>query len=402
MLPRVPSRVDRLADVAVTVGANVQPGQVVAVEADVSSMELARAITTAAYRRGAKFVEVRYWDAVVKRLRLLHAPEETLEYVPSWFGERLLTLGRERCARIVVVPTVPPGALDGVDPQRAGRDQLPFVPEVLQVINDESVNWVLVPGPGEAWARLVHDDVPPDVALERLWTDVERVCRLDEDDPSAAWQSRMDALAAAAGWLNQQRFDAVEFEGPGTKLTVGLFESSLWKSALNETRDGIRHLVNIPSEELFTTPDPARADGVVRSTKPLDLHGTLVRGLEVRFESGRAVQIDADEGAEAIRARCALDDDASRLGEVALVDREGRVGQLDTVFYETLLDENAASHIAFGNAYEAGVADERDRERLNKSKIHVDFMVGGEDVDVTGLTRSGERVPILRGNAWQF
>jgi aminopeptidase len=160
-------------------------------------------------------------------------------------------------------------------------------------------------------------------------------------------------------------------------------------------------MANVPSEEVNTTPDPTRADGVVRSTKPLDVEGALLRGLTVRFEGGRAVQIDADENAEALRRRTAVDEGAARLGELALVDREGRIGQLDTVFLNTLLDENAASHIALGNAYEISVGED-DRGRINRSRIHIDFMIGGDDVDVTGITREGERVPVLRGGSWQI
>ena len=168
-----------------------------------------------------------------------------------------------------------------------------------------------------------------------------------------------------------------------------------------ETAGGIVHLANVPSEEVNTAPDPTRADGIVRSTKPLDVEGAVVRGLTIRFEGGRAVQIDADENAEALRGRVAVDEGAARLGELALVDREGRIGRLETVFQNTLLDENAASHLALGNAYAISVGEE-DLDRINKSLIHIDFMIGSDDVSVTGITRSGERVPVLRDGTWQI
>ena len=193
----------------------------------------------------------------------------------------------------------------------------------------------------------------------------------------------------------------MHFEGPGTDLTVGLLPSTRWISAMFSTADGLPHLVNLPSEEIFATPDPARADGVVRSTRPLALGGTVVDGLRVRFEGGRAVEIDADEGADALRAYAERDEGASRLGEVALVDRESRIGKLGTVFLDTLLDENAASHVALGSAYEFTV-DEADLARLNRSQIHVDFMIGADDVAVTGVTDGGERLPILRDGRWQL
>jgi aminopeptidase len=202
--------------------------------------------------------------------------------------------------------------------------------------------------------------------------------------------------------LNERRFDALHFEGPGTDLTVGLLPTSTWQTAIERTAEGIEHMANIPSEEVFATPDPQRADGSVRSTRPLVLFdGTVVSGLEVRFEGGRAVEIDAEEGEEVLRGRAAMDEGASRLGEVALVDRKSRVGELGTVFYDTLLDENAVSHIALGEGDDVGLSEE-DRSRRNRSAIHIDFMIGGDAVAVTALTREGGRVPLLRDGAWQL
>jgi aminopeptidase len=392
----------RLADLAVDLGANVQPGQIVTVRADVGQEQLARAVAAAAYRRGARFVDVNYFDPYVKRARIEHAPAETLEYVPAWYGERVLALGRERGASIGLVGPVAVGALDGLDPARAGRDALPFVKEVLTVLNQRLINWTVVPCPTLPWARLVWPDLEPDAALERLWLELAHACRLDESDPHAAWRERLARLDAVAERLNELRLDAVRFEGPGTDLTIGLFPTSAWQTALDRTVDGVEHLANLPSEELFTTPDPERAQGRVRSTRPLVLaDGAVVRGLEVRFEDGRAVGIEAEHGAEVLRARAAIDDGASRLGELALVDCESRIGSLGTVFYETLLDENAVSHIALGDGDE-GLVGADDRARRNASAIHIDFMIGGGDVAVTGITAGGERVPILRNGAGQL
>jgi aminopeptidase len=210
----------------------------------------------------------------------------------------------------------------------------------------------------------------------------------------------MATLVGVCARLTDARFDALHFEGPGTDLTVGLLPSSRWISASFETKDGIPHVPNLPSEEVFTSPDPERVDGVVRSTKPLFVSGTLVEGLTVRFDGGRAVEIGATRGAETLRTMVEQDPGAARLGEVALVDREGRIGPLGTVFYDTLLDENAASHVALGTGFQFAVETEADRARVNESQIHVDFMIGGDDVDVTGLTADGTRVPVLRGGAW--
>lgn len=395
-----PEYLTRLAELAVATGANVQPGQIVAVSAEPAATPLVHAVTEAAYRRGARFVDATYFDPAVKRIRLEHAPEDTLEYVPPWYGDRLLALGEHRAARIVLAPLTPPGLLDGIDAVRAGRDGLPFLKEAFRVINDRTTNWTIVPYATDAWARATYpgDD---DGARERLEQALVRVCRLDEPDPAAAWRERMDALEGAAARMNERRFDALHFEGEGTDLTVGLLPTSHWMAARMTTADGIEHVANIPSEEIATAPDPERVDGVARATKPLEVGGALVDGLRVRFEAGRAVEIDADANAEALRGRAKIDDGAARLGEVALVDRESRIGALDTIFLNTLLDENAASHVALGNAY-ASSAGEEDQERINRSAIHIDFMIGSDAVDVTGVTAAGERVPVLRGGTWQL
>ena len=245
-------------------------------------------------------------------------------------------------------------------------------------------------------------DLPEAEAYERLWNELWHVLRLDQPDPGAAWDERMAALKRSAGALDARRFDAIELQGPGTELTVGLLPSGTWGAGDFTTRFGVRHLPNLPTEEVFTTPDPLRTEGHVASTKPLVLSdGTVIRGLRMRFEGGRAVEIDADENGGALRSRAEKDDGAARLGEVALVDRHGRIGPLGTVFYDTLLDENAASHLALGFGFNFGVGDE-DRGRVNESSIHVDFMIGSPELDVTGITAGGERVAVLRDGDWQI
>jgi aminopeptidase len=393
--------IERLADLAVGFAANVQRGQIVAIAAELGKEEMVRALAASAYRRGARFVDPVYFDMHVKRERILHADEETLGFVPSWYGERILELGRQRCARIGLAGPATPGLLDDLDPGRAGRDQLPATKETGIVVNEATTNWTIVPFPTAAWAQQVHPDLPPDDALRRLGAEIIHVCRLDEEDPIAAWRERADTLVGAAARLTGHRFGALRFQGDGTDLTVGLLPTTRFLAARFETVDGIVHMPNLPSEEVFGAPDPRRTDGVVRATKPLVVAGSIVRGLEVEFRDGRAVRIDADEGAEVLRGYATRDEGASRLGEIALVDGEGRIGRLGTTFYDTLLDENAASHIALGQAY-TFTAGEEDRDNLNTSGIHVDFMIGGDDVDVSGVTDGGEEVPVLRGGAWQI
>jgi aminopeptidase len=391
----------RFADLIVGFGANVQPGQIVGITTTPGKEDLTRQVARAAYERGALWVDVFTHDPWVKRERLAHADETTLEFVPPWMIDRLEWFSEERAARITLTGNAAPEALDGIDPARTGKDVLPYLPNVGDVVNRATTNWSIAPAPTHGWARLVYPDLDEGQAFERLWDAIAHVCRLDEDDPEAAWRKRGGTLRDIATRLTERRFDSMRLHGPGTDVTVGLMQSSVWLAADFETVGGIRHYPNVPSEEIFTTPDPLRVEGHVAATRPLEVYGAMIDGIRVEFAGGRAVRIDADRGGDALRALAAKDDGASRLGELALVDGAGRIGPLDTVFYETLLDENAASHIALGNAYERGVADDADRQRLNASRIHVDFMIGSPELDVDGITRDGDAVPVLRGGAWQ-
>jgi aminopeptidase len=397
--PMDPATLERFADLLVAFGANVQPGQLVALSSEIGKEPLTRAIAASAYRHGARYVEVTYSDAHVRRARIEHGSDEALATVPSWVGQRMLALGEQRCARIALTGPVEPTLLEDLDPARVGADRSQTLREAGQVVNDRTTNWTIAPCPTPGWAALVHPDLPADAALARLWEQIVHVCRLDEPDPVAAWRERMATLAGVCERLAAACFDALRFEGPGTDLTVGLLPSSHWISASFSTVDGIAHVPNVPSEEVFTTPDPERVDGVVRATKPLLVGGARIEGLTVRFEGGRAVEIDAARGADTLRTMTGHDEGGARLGEVALVDGAGRIGPLGTVFYDTLLDENAASHVALGQGFEFAVG-EQDTGRVNTSQIHIDFMIGSEDVDVTGVTRDGARVPVLRAGAW--
>src|SRR6478672_934119 len=391
----------RLATLAAH-GANVQPGQVVLVQADLGHEELARAVAAAAYDRGAKFVDVNYFDPYVKRARIEHADPDTLEFVPSWYGDRFTEHAREHGARVTLNGVTTPNLLDDLDKTLVGRDRLPRVKELSDIVGKRLTNWCIVPAPHPAWASLVWPELPEDEAYERLWSELEHVLRLDEPDPAAAWEERMDVLNDSAKRLTARAFDAIELRGPGTELTVGMFPTHRWWAADFVTAKGLRHFPNLPTEEVFTTPDPTRTSGHVTATKPLVLRdGTIIRGLRVRFEDGKAVEIDADENGEALRSQLTVDDDALRLGELALVDRQGRIGPLETVYYDTLLDENAASHIALGNGFPF-LVEEADAARVNTSGTHVDFMIGSPELQVDGVTAAGERVTVLRDGDWQI
>jgi aminopeptidase len=387
---------ERLADLVVGFGANVQPGQIVAVSGEPGKEPLVRAIAVAAYKRGAKFVDVQWFDPWVKRARIEHAADDTLDFVPPWYGERVLALGEHRAARIALSGPVAPGILDGLDPVRAGRDRLPGVKESGQVVDERTTNWSIIPAPTTAWATLVFPDLPEAEAIAELDRHLLHILRLDEPDPIAAWRARAERLTSNAARLTERGFDALHYEGPGTDFTVGLLPGARWMAASFETVDGIQHMPNLPTEEVFTSPDPTRLDGHVSATMPLVLtDGTVVRGLTMRFEGGRVSGVDADTAQDVMRTIVQRDDGAARLGEIALVDDEGRIGAMQTVYYDTLLDENAASHIALGRGF-SFLAPGRE-ELVNDSEIHIDFMIGSPQLDVTGLTAEGERVPVLRG-----
>ena len=241
------------------------------------------------------------FDVYLKRARALHADRDTLGYVPPWMSERLLALGEHRAARISLSGPVAPRALDGIDPELISLDMLPRMRESMTLVNERTTNWTIVPAPTQEWAMLVHPRLEPAAALERLWGEIAHICRLDEPDPVAAWTVRLDELRRVATTLTEMRLDALHYAGPGTDLTVGLLRSSRWISAGFETVDGIDHRPNLPTEEVFTTPDPERVDGAVASTKPLFTSGTTVSGLRVRFAGGRVAEIEADEGADVVR-----------------------------------------------------------------------------------------------------
>jgi aminopeptidase len=389
-------RLERYAELVVQVGANVQPGQLVDVVARVEHAPLVRALADASYRAGARYVDALYIDQHVRRAMIELGPDEALEYTPPWLVRRWRDTGDERAAAIGISGDPEPELLADLDPDRVGRARMrELMAEVMRQTNERLVNWCVAAFPTAGWAEAVFGE--PD--LERLWEAVAVCMRLDEADPVAAWREHTDRLEQRAAALTEHRFDVIRFHGPGTDLTVGLLPESRWIGGGGETAAGIRHVPNMPTEEVFTTPDPARASGSVRSTRPLALLGQVVRGLEVRFEEGRIVDVQAETGADVVRAQVDTDEGAQRLGEVALVDGGSRVGRTGLTFFDTLFDENATCHVAFGSAYGEALDDGIEP---NESATHVDFMIGGPEVDVDAVTKEGQVVPLLRGDVWQL
>jgi aminopeptidase len=396
---------NRLADyarLAVRVGLNLQPGQVLGVNALLEQAPLARAVAREAYIAGAKYVDVLFTDQHVRRAHIESAPGDALDWSPPWLVQRLEDLGRTGGALLGIAGNPEPELFADLDQDRVGRARMREASEASLRLTDGLCNWSIVAYPNEGWARTVFGE--PDV--ERLWDAVATAVRLDEPDPVAAWREHLRKLVQRADALNQRRFDALRYRGPGTDLTIGLHPESTWVAASDEVR-GIEFVPNMPTEEVFTTPDARRAEGTVRATYPLQIQGTIVRGLEVRFENGRAVEVRADQGEQLMRTHVAIDEGAARLGEVALVDGSSRVSRTGIVFYDTLFDENAASHIAFGMAILKGVdgsselpSEERQARGVNHSSIHTDFMIGSSELDVSGLDAHGDETPILRSGDW--
>jgi aminopeptidase len=398
----------RYADLAVKVGVNLQPGQNVLINALVEHAPFVRLLAERSYEAGARHVSIAYGDQHVRRSMIKHADEEVLEWTPPAAMRELDDLAASGGAIIRVTGDPEPDLLSDLDPHRLGKARmLDYAQAYLRYLGQRAFSWVIIGHPNPGWAQTVFGEPDED----RLWDAVARATRLYEPDPVAAWWTHIDELGRRADQMNERSFDALQYTGPGTDLKVGLNKSAEWVSAKFSTAFGVPHVPNLPTEEVFTTPDHRRADGVVTSTRPLYLpsEGATVRDLRVRFEGGEAVEVEASTGAELVRAQMALDEGGKRLGEVALVDEASAVGQTGVTYYNTLFDENATCHIAYGAGFAFSVEegadlppDEQQAAGINQSKIHTDFMVGGPDVNVDGITDSGDAVPIIRDNVWQL
>jgi aminopeptidase len=396
-------RLRALAELAVKVGANVDEGQYVLVTGLLEHAPLVREIANVCYENGARYVDAAYLDQHVRRAMIEKGPDDVLEWSPPWGVKRIEDLGEGRGATIAITGDPEPELLSDLDQERVGRARPVKIAEAnLRNVMAGKINWTIVSYPNAGWAETVFGE--PDV--DRLWEAVAHTVRLDEPDPVAAWQEHVDRLERRVDALGSLGVDELRFRGPGTDFTVGLLPQSIWRGPRSTTSWGVDHVANMPTEEVFTTPDARRTEGVVRSTRPLVLYGKIVRGLEVRFEGGRIVDVRADSGVELVEAQLAKDDGARRLGEVALVDGTSRVGETGLVFFDTLFDENATCHVAYGRAFADGVEGGSGKTLaelgVNDSSIHTDFMIGGPEVDVDGVTRDGDVVPLLRDNVWQL
>lgn len=406
-------KLDRLAEVAVRVGlgmgAEDAPQQELVMSASIDALPLARLITQHAYRAGARLVTALYSDEESVLLRYRHAPDSSFDHVATWLQDGIAAAYRGGAARLGIAGGNP-SLLASEDPAKIGRANVAFSrasKPAMELITRHQINWTIVASATPAWARAVFPGEPEEIAIARLWDAIFAASRADVSDPIAAWRAHGEYLKERVDFLNAKRFAALHFRGPGTDLRVGLADDHLWAGGGTRAGNGVYCQPNIPTEEVFTTPHKDRVQGIVRSSKPLSYQGTLIEEISVRFEAGRVVQANAKTGSEVLERMIGTDEGARRLGEVALVPHSSPIAQSGVLFWNTLFDENAASHIALGQAYSTCLIDgeKMDEQTLaargaNSSLIHVDWMIGSGAMDVDGVGANGEAEPLMRKGEW--
>ncbi|WP_298965043.1 aminopeptidase [uncultured Methylobacterium sp.] len=403
-------RLDRLAEVAVRVGLGLRPGQELVMTAPIEAMALARCITAEAYKAGASLVTTLVGDDASTLARFAHAPDAAFDTAAGWLYEGMAKAFRNGAARLAIAGD-DPSLLAGQDTEkvaRANRARSRAYQPALELIANFSTNWTIVSAATPAWAGTVFPDLPPDEAVARLWDAIFSASRIEGEDPVGAWAAHNRALQRWTEVLNGHRFAALRFRGPGTDLTVGLADDHEWCGGATTARNGIVCNANIPTEEVFTTPHRLRVEGTVSATKPLSYQGTLIEDIAVRFEEGRIVEARARAGGDVLAKVLDTDEGARRLGEVALVPASSPISASGLLFFNTLYDENAASHIALGQAYSkcfrnGGIdfgEDDLIARGANRSLIHIDWMIGSAEVDVDGVSLDGTVEPVMRRGEW--
>ena len=407
--PIDPVKLDRLAEVAVRTGLNLQPGQDLILTAPATALPLVRKIAEHAYKAGAGLVTPILSDDAVTLARYRHGHDAGFDHAAGWMFDGMARAYDEGAARLAVTGG-DPMLLSNEDPDKVARANkamaIAYTP-ARERITRFATNWTIVAWPDTAWARLVSPDLPEDEAVHVLAEAIFAASRVTDADAVGNWAAHNRELGKRSAWLNGQNFAALRFTGPGTDLRVGLAEGHAWLGGATESQNGILCNPNIPSEEVFTTPHRLKVDGTVCATKPLSHQGTLIRDISVRFENGAITEARASSGEAVLKTVLDTDSGARRLGEVALVPHASPISQSGLLFYNTLFDENAASHIALGQCYatcfhggEAMDADEIARRGGNDSAIHIDWMIGSGQIDVDGITQDGTTVPVMRQGAW--
>jgi len=410
-LPFDVSKLDRLAEVCIRVGLNLQPGQELLVSGNVQTLPLLRRISAEAYRNGAALVTVMMGDDELGRMRYLHGSDESFDVAPGWLYEAMAKAYGSNTARLAISGE-DPMLLSDFEPYKLARvskaHSMAYKP-ASKMITTFATNWNIVSYPTTGWARKVFPDLPEREAVSALAEAIFSISRVDADDPIAAWAEHQETLTARQKWLNNMDFDALHYSAPGTDFTLGLAEGHSWKGGSSKSLNGIICTPNIPTEEVFTTPHAERADGIVRATKPLVHNGTIIKGIQVRSQEGRIVEASASQGEEVFLELIDTDEGARRLGEVALVPNSSPISSSGILFFNTLYDENASCHIAQGQCYTKCFKGQigLDEEKVaaaggNSSNIHVDWMIGSGELDLDGITKSGENVPIMRNGEWAY
>ena len=400
---------DRLAEVAVRAGLGLAPGQEVVVTAPVEALPLTRLITQHAYKAGASLVTVFFLDDVLTQLRFRYAPDASFDAAAGWLYEGMANAYHKGAARLAIVGS-DPSLLSGEDPEKVSRMNRAYseaYKPARELITRHAINWSIISCATPAWARAVFPDLPEEDAVARLWDAIFRISRVTGPDPVEGWKTHDANLQSRANWLNEKRYAALHFRGPGTDLRVGLADGHLWLGGGKTALNGLYCMCNIPTEEVFTMPHKGRVDGWVASTKPLSHQGTMIEGISVQFREGRIVEAHAARGEVVLQRMLESDDGARRLGEVSLVPQSSPIAASGMLFMNTLFDENAACHIALGQSYSATMKDgdglgpeEYARRGGNSSMIHVDWMIGSKDVDVDGISAQGAATPVMRGGEW--
>ena len=406
----------KYADLTIRVGLNLQPGQRLAIigplangGVSLDAAPLVRCLAETAYCAGASYVEAIWGDEALQLVRFSHAPRDSFEATSRWLGPALLEHVQAGDAVLFIFAN-DPDLLGDRDPEQITSVQLatarafrPF----RDLIAKNATNWTIVAAASAAWARKVFPEAAPDVALARLWGAIASLCRLDNPDPTAAWRAHLAALDARKDRLNARHYSALLYTGPGTNLTIGLPDGHVWITGQSRSRSGILFAANLPTEEVFTMPHKDRVDGIVSATKALSYGGSLIEHLRLRFSGGRIVEASASAGEEVLRGLLATDEGAARLGEIALVPHGSPISKSGLLFYSTLFDENAASHLAVGSAYKSTLSggEEMSDEEFegaggNRSATHVDFMIGSGELDVDGRHADGTTEPVMRSGEW--
>ena len=402
-------KLDRLAEVAVRVGLGLQHGQELVMTATLDAVPLARRITEHAYRAGASLVTTLFTDEEAALMRYRFAPDESFDRAAGWLYDGLGAAFKNGAARLAIAGANP-SLLSNEDPEKVGRANQAVSKAyrpALELITRHEINWTIVASATPAWATAMFPNDAPDVALSKLWKAIFAASRIDADDPVAAWKKHDTGLHKRADYLNHKRYAALQYRAPGTDFRLGLADDHLWLGGGTTAGNGAYCIPNMPTEEVFTTPHKDRADGTITATKPLSHQGTMIEGIQVRFEAGRIVEARATKGQEVLQKLIDTDDGARRLGEVALVPASSPIAASGLLFFNTLFDENAACHIALGQSYSSCLidGDKLTPEQLaargaNESLIHVDWMIGSDRLDIDGITRSGAAEPLMRQGEW--